>query len=1858
MALTEELINQNLSMIRSDDPYTTFTRRRAVLGQLFAREGVAPDDPIMDKAYDYFGLSEDKAPAQLWSRAEGVVGQGIRALQEGAEGIDMVWEGGKALTGMALDDEELTQEGVAGVKEARRKMGDIRAYSENVGLDNPLTTFLYDATSSLPYMAMGVGGGALTAKIAAPVVGRWLGGMLGYASIDAALEGGFTFGEIITDPEVKKAVEDRLGREMSDADAQQIAKAAEAEVLKLGKRGAEDVSLVNFFSPINIAESMGRGVFGLRAPLPAKTLRGRVGQTVTRVGGREFVEEAGQSALTQTAVSKARTDAYTGREDTGLGGLVDETGNIDWGSAAYEGAIGTFIGTPLGARPFLREQNARQAEKNLADQEKATREEVRELLLENDLESIDALHQGDDSIKDIVMDEVKKAKKSNNGKLSTAAQKYKPGTHLTSTYAPNTGGAAITQDTMKEQYEDAVQRRADGKSKIYDDELIRFAENRANPTIEDFEKHYRTLQRLNKFDQDAREAETKPSREETQAKKDRADTTATGQTRKKKKKKKVGGQQGATGTTAPTESGRPLTRQEPVAAETGYNETSTNIANNIKATLGDEIIKRKAGTKTKRDGSTRKLDLSARINQAVGNQVNSEGALRNRIGRRELGPDDKAQWFFSPDERQIATIAAVDQLQSEGHISEDEANEIMRQLYPEGAIPQGAPTQPQTPEQAAATPSADQQLSIPEAVSYMMSPQGYRIASEEEATSLLNSYDPDAEYFTIKDLDNIFRTGAPKRESGYLSETEAVDRIKEILTTSKKGYTKNIEDFLDRVMRQRENELPPEERPINPNLKDILRTQIHRTIASDVLEAMKRGEIEGFWRSERELGRKDVSDTGEVRESGRLVDQFQKNKLTDSVIGPILNRLTGEKGRGRAFMYEDPMGSDEMREQRLGFILNTLKDPDYQGERQLDVDNVEKLRVTPAKGNNGLVLKDSDNNPIMQTTNIPEDVVMVKVEKDKAKYFMWTTLFERPGFWVEVASTGGEWRPKMKNRKQDPGSTPSFDQIEGMAATKDIEPTMFSNILRVDTGKRGLKSRVGEELTAAWFMLDRTDRKSVDSGNKKYTIEGSQTREEAQEMQTGTPTRRRPMEQEKADREAFNRRRSANRMFQKVEQDPTQDLTGVEKNIFDHFKNATVTRGDLDPSLDEATGKSDVLSARLAPGGVYFEQGPQGVVTLTLLRESDSDPQAFEKVARDYGLEPVDPEDLSAGWIPQELGEPVKPGPDAPPRERMPRADSEAYWQEVFDPEAVRNMRSNIKDRAETKQAKAVPDWVKKDIEEGGGIIFPEEIDAILNGDSEKYPQLSLPKSLRLNNAPIEEGGDSEGLRQVKRRVHQKIKETLLQIEPTTEGERGTEYFFVPDLWAAVDALNKPETLARLTEKYFDANDLSGRGGYESVQPWIEMLGEIRAAIPEMTRQYQESWNALNRTGDLLEARFAPSINSMDSALRELQERISQLEEQALTEQARIEDEEGSDVSKLRSLKENTDDNVKGALAAYTRRLRGVKEPELESAVEDLFAPLGQLLSMEQSLRNNLDMAVGAMETSREQASEMPAGQMAGTATPSDKEMANRTAFPNLEDVDTPRSGWQSLSKSQEQMKTKIYNLLEPKGLGDRQPPKGDPSVLGYMSQTLGTKFKPQQAKAANGQMTVYLPPSNTMYVIGQERMPWMDAAALGWVRENVPEWEGGAEVRPDRVRALVGPTSMGLDNYAAQTATRKQVQGILNITDAQMTRVADGLAQIGMYQEKKGIVYDELLEDMNYTFAQDGELADILTGVMQSAGVTPTGDKAEKLRRDIRAAMKDWLRGYASLETSPEAIEFKLNLAVEKDVLTQSEADSIKKKL
>ena len=535
-----------------------------------------------------------------------------------------------------------------------------------------------------------------------------------------------------------------------------------------------------------------------------------------------------------------------------------------------------------------------------------------------------------------------------------------------------------------------------------------------------------------------------------------------------------------------------------------------------------------------------------------------------------------------------------------------------------------------------------------------------------------------------------------------------------------------------------------------------------------------------------------------------------------------------------------------------------------------------------------------------------------------------------------------------------------------------------------------------------------------------------------------------------------------------------------------------------------------------------------------------------------------------------------------------------------------------------------------------------------------KYVEkLSLSKALRFNNAPEEKGGDSEDLRQVKRRVQQRIKDALLQTEPTTKGERGTDYYFVPDLWAAVDALNKPETLAGITEKYFDFTDMAGRGGYQSVEPWIEMLSEVRAAIPEMTNQYRKAWLDMVGKGDLLEGRYSESINAMNKSLEVLNQRLGEIEEEALASEGKIEEEEGSDLARLKSVKNQTDADIKAALAAYTRRLRAVKESELEDVVEDLAAPLGQLLGLERTLRNNVELAVGAMEVGRSQASERPQDRT------SDKEISNRTLFPNLEDVDTKKSKWIPLSTAQEQMKTKIFNLLEPKGYGEMTPDKSDPGIISYMSQTLGTKFRPEHIKAGNGQMTVYLPPSNTGYVIGTDRKPWMDAAALGWIRENIPEWEGGAEVRSERVRKLVGPTSMGLDSYSAQVITRKQIQEMLTISDPQATRVVNGLKQIQMFDQRSGgIVYDDVLNNMEYDFSQDGELADVLTGVMQSAGVGSPGLKGEKLRKDVRAAMKDWLRGYASLETEQDIVDNKLALAVSKGVLNESEAEDIKKKL
>jgi len=221
---------------------------------------------------------------------------------------------------------------------------------------NPVTQFLFDLAVSVPTMAFVMAGGAAlglgTAKVAAAAgigaIGTWIAGTLGFNAVEALVESGFNYIDIISDPMVVKKIEDTLGRQMTDEDKDDIRAYALEVLSERADDSAKKVAIGNFFNPLNFGHTYGVG----RLAKLIKVASGRWG-TARRVGirvaGREALEEALQSAGSQYTASEAKMLAlqdvgaemnFPLREGTIYG--------IDPSQVGYEALMGGVVGKVLG----------------------------------------------------------------------------------------------------------------------------------------------------------------------------------------------------------------------------------------------------------------------------------------------------------------------------------------------------------------------------------------------------------------------------------------------------------------------------------------------------------------------------------------------------------------------------------------------------------------------------------------------------------------------------------------------------------------------------------------------------------------------------------------------------------------------------------------------------------------------------------------------------------------------------------------------------------------------------------------------------------------------------------------------------------------------------------------------------------------------------------------------------------------------------------------------------------------------------------------------------------------------------------------------------------------------------------------------------------------------------------------------------------------------------------------------------------------------------------------------------------------------------------------------------------------------
>ncbi len=348
----------------SDDPHASWELKRShIRNEARAYDPSITDDEL-ERVYEGFNLGQDTNPGD-WSREEGfggaldrwsqLVGNNFGQLKEAASFAINKWTGDTE--GMIQDQQE---------KEEMAFENNM-IYQYQTKDMNPVTQFLFDLSVSAPtmvgVMAGGLAAGVASAKLAGALglgaVAKWIAGALGFNAVEALTEAGFTYSDVISDPMIRKKIEDALGKTMTGADEEAIRiKALEI----MGDRaegglteGAGAVALGNFFNPLNTG-NLGGFRFGKLIKI-ASGRWGTIGRAGARGSAREALEEALQSAGSQYYSTEAKELAlkdagaqisFPLREGTIYG--------IDPKQVGYEalmgGVVGGGISGGLGARSY------------------------------------------------------------------------------------------------------------------------------------------------------------------------------------------------------------------------------------------------------------------------------------------------------------------------------------------------------------------------------------------------------------------------------------------------------------------------------------------------------------------------------------------------------------------------------------------------------------------------------------------------------------------------------------------------------------------------------------------------------------------------------------------------------------------------------------------------------------------------------------------------------------------------------------------------------------------------------------------------------------------------------------------------------------------------------------------------------------------------------------------------------------------------------------------------------------------------------------------------------------------------------------------------------------------------------------------------------------------------------------------------------------------------------------------------------------------------------------------------------------------------------------------------------------------
>ena len=289
------------------NPYSAWRYKRKGVENKLKEKRPNYTQQELEKVYAVVGLGSETSPGDF-NREDSVWGSGSRAMSKAWNSMGQWGDAVEQYADWKSGDFE-------GVLENQKEMEDAALENELISRfqsqtsygKNVVTQFLFDLASSAPVMGAVMGVGAVTGYVGAKFgIPAWIAGSLGMAGADSLSEMGFNWADIMSNPEVRRKMEEALGEQLTDLDEEAITKKVTELLMEEAEGSVAQVGVANFMNPLNWNPVANK--FSKLMKIGSGRM-GTIGRQATGTATRETIEEFGQSVVSQYTAAEAEMQA-------------------------------------------------------------------------------------------------------------------------------------------------------------------------------------------------------------------------------------------------------------------------------------------------------------------------------------------------------------------------------------------------------------------------------------------------------------------------------------------------------------------------------------------------------------------------------------------------------------------------------------------------------------------------------------------------------------------------------------------------------------------------------------------------------------------------------------------------------------------------------------------------------------------------------------------------------------------------------------------------------------------------------------------------------------------------------------------------------------------------------------------------------------------------------------------------------------------------------------------------------------------------------------------------------------------------------------------------------------------------------------------------------------------------------------------------------------------------------------------------------------------------------------------------------------------------------------------------------------